>query len=187
MVPYTANFKAEMVKKMIGPPGISGTALSLKSGVPQSTLCRWLSEARSVASVGKPTDSEKSVAAAKVWTIEEKLRVLGAAEGLQGEELGALLRREGLYDAQLVEWRAAAAGALSSAEAASSGKATAAEKRKLAVSEKRVRELEKELRRMEKALAQAAALLVFEKKLKALGWDDRDSSADEEPSDETEK
>ena len=101
------------------------------------------------------------------------------AEGLSGTALGELLLREGLYEEQLRAWRAAAAGALDSAEAAPVGPATAVERRKLKVANKRVKELEKELRRKEKALAEAAALLVFQKKLQALGWNDGDDGTDE--------
>ncbi|WNZ59521.1 hypothetical protein QEG98_26125 [Myxococcus sp. MxC21-1] len=43
--------------------------------------------------------------------------MLAAAQGLIGEELGALLRREGLHEAQMKEWLQAAAGALSGASA----------------------------------------------------------------------
>ncbi|RKH15660.1 hypothetical protein D7Y13_43195, partial [Corallococcus praedator] len=60
----------------------------------------------------------------------------------------------------------------------------AKERRRLAVAEKRVKELERELRRKEKALAETAALLVLEKKLQAMGWDegpldDEDDAVDE--------
>lgn len=105
----------------------------------------------------------------KKWTVKEKLRVVVAAEGLEGAELGELLRREGLHEAQLKAWRDAAAGALTSAEAAPSGALTARQRKRLAA----VKELERELRRKEKALAEAAALLMLEKKLQALGWDER--------------
>ena len=84
-----------------------------------------------------------------------------------------MLRREGLHEAQLKSWRDAAAGALTSAEAAPAGPLTAKQRRRLAGAEKRVKELERELRRKEKALAEAAALLMLEKKLQALGWDER--------------
>jgi hypothetical protein len=52
--------------------------------------------------------------------------------------------------------------------------------------QKRVKELERELRRKEKALAEAAALLVLEKKLQALGWDEGYSVEDEESSETSE-
>jgi hypothetical protein len=116
---------------------------------------------------------EKKKTAPKKWTATEKLRVVVAAEGLKGEVLGELLRREGIHEVQLKSWREAAAGALTSAEAASSGPLTAKQRRRLAGAEKRVKELERELRRKEKALAEAAALLMLEKKLQALGWDER--------------
>lgn len=47
----------------------------------------------------------------------------------------------------------------------------------LKAANKRVRELEKELRRKEKALPEAAAMLILEKKLQALGLDDGDDGA----------
>ncbi|WP_161604863.1 hypothetical protein [Myxococcus xanthus] len=70
--------------------------------------------------------------------------MLAEAHGLAGEALGALLRREGLHEGQLAEWRAAAAGALSqSTREAPSGALTAGQRRRLATSEKRVKELER--------------------------------------------
>jgi transposase len=107
--------------------------------------------------------------------------VLFAAQGLTAEELGALLRREGLHEAQLQEWRQAAAGALSGA----AGEALPSKERKrLAAAEKRVKELERELHRKEKALAETAALLVLEKKLQAMGWDERHLADEDDAADE---
>ena len=73
------------------------------------------------------------------------------ASRLSDEQLGAFLRREGLHEATLREWRAAAL------EALGTPKTARAETR-------RVRELERELRRKDKALAETAALLVLQKK-----------------------
>ena len=42
MPEYTIAFKARMVKKMVGPGGMSATALCKEIGIPQSTLSRWL-------------------------------------------------------------------------------------------------------------------------------------------------
>lgn len=44
----------------------------------------------------------------KKWTGAEKLRIVLEASALTGSELGALLRREGLHEAELSEWRRAA-------------------------------------------------------------------------------
>ena len=89
---------------------------------------------------------------------------------MEGEELGALLRGEGIHGAQLTTWRAAA-GALG-AEAVPSENSKSARK-EASEAKKQVKELERELRRKDKALAEAAAMLLLEKQLQALGWHDR--------------
>ena len=103
------------------------------------------------------------------WKPEEKLQILAEATGLAGDALGALLRREGLHEADLAEWRRAAlAGLAPSAKSpSSSGDA------------KRVRELERELLRKDKALAETAALLVLKKKVQEY-WGDEDESTKKE-------
>ena len=83
-------------------------------------------------------------------------------------ELGAFLRREGLHEATLRQWRASALEGLGPQRATRS-------------EQKRLQELEKELRRKDKALAEAAALLVLQKKVRAL-WGDGDD--DTEPKNE---
>jgi transposase len=75
--------------------------------------------------------------------------------------LGALLRREGLHEADLERFREEVR------EAATRGFATGRRKRGLSPEEKQVRRLKKELARKEKALAEAAALLVLRKKAEA--------------------
>jgi transposase len=185
-VPYTEQFKEQMVRRMMGLEGLSATALGKQVGVPQSTLSKWLKRATTLAAM--TSESEQQTPAAKVakkWTGQEKLRVLAAAEGLSGEALGALLRREGLHEAQLAAWRSAATGVLE--QVPSAGAMSAGERRRLAAAEKRVRELEKELRRKEKALAETAALLVLEKKLQDLGWDERERDEDDASHERSEK
>lgn len=104
------------------------------------------------------------------WSPAEKFRVLAETEGLEGEELGVVLRREGLHEADLTEWRRAALAALGGG-----AKAPPA-----STETRRVRELEKQLRRKDKALAEAAALLVLQKKVQAI-WGDEDDDTNREP------
>jgi transposase len=76
--------------------------LSKETGISTSALCKWRK-----ARVKTPEGGEKE------WTASEKLRVLGGGTPpLEGEAFGALLRREGLHEAQVSAWRAAAAEAL---------------------------------------------------------------------------
>lgn len=169
---YTAGFREQVVRKLLIPGGPSAAEMARETGVSAVTLSKWVQRARSL---GGMTNVMKPPRDPKSWTFQEKLQVLAIAEGLAGEALGALLRREGLHESDLEEWREAVSGALSTTPEVAM---TAKEKRRL---EKRVKELEKELRRKEHALAETAALLVLEKKLKALGWDERDRGEDDEP------
>jgi transposase-like protein len=107
----------------------------------------------------KPTQEARSP---REWTTEEKLKAVVTAAELSGEEFGAFLRREGLHEAQLQEWRDALQAALDPGKR---------KKGKRASSEaKRVKQLEKELRRKDKALAEVTALLVLQKKMQAF-WE----------------
>ena len=111
---------------------------------------------RSLMKVRRPQD----------WTAEEKLDVLIEAASLPDEELGAFLRRKGLHEAHLKEWRQTVLSGLQKRPARA--KKTTAEAR-------RIKELERELHRKEKALAEAAALLVLKKKAQAI-WGDGDEA-----------
>jgi predicted RNase H-like nuclease (RuvC/YqgF family) len=161
-MPYTEGFKARMIERMAGPEGISATALSEEVGVPQPTLSRWL-RMRPTRRVGAMKD-ENQGPKGKKRTAEQKLRLVLEASELSNEELGAFLRREGVHEAELKEWTAAAMEAMSPKP-----------KRKAKASRevKRIRELEKDLRRKEKALAEVTALLALKKKLEAI-WGDGD-------------
>jgi transposase-like protein len=160
---YTEGFKARMVKRMTGPYAVTATALSKETGVPQPTLSLWLRRTRdsTLVTMAKETKQPGPKSA------EEKLRLVVEAQGLSGDALGAFLRREGIHEIELEEWRKAAVAALG----ASSRRGGHSES-------KRVRELERELRRKDKALAETAALLVLSKKAEALWGAEADDTDD---------
>ncbi|MHB1097630.1 MAG: hypothetical protein ACYC3F_15845 [Gemmatimonadaceae bacterium] len=99
------------------------------------------------------TSSRKTTA--KRWTGAEKWRVMLEASPCSDSDLGALLRREGLYEAQLAPWRAAAEAALAEPAKAARGHA------KPSPEAMRIQVLERELRRKDAALAETAALRVL--------------------------
>jgi transposase-like protein len=110
---------------------------------------------------GRPTATgtvpEHDARSTRDWPAAEKLRVVAAAAQLTDEHLGEFLRREGIHQAQLDEWRSdilAALGAHPSRPAPGDAR--------------KMRELERELARKDKALAEVTALLVLRKKLEAL-------------------
>jgi len=165
---YSEAFKANMVKKLMTPGGPTASALSIRSGICQPTLSRWLRDAKEEGmSQRKP--SERVPRRPDEWKPEEKLRLLAHAEGLAGDALGEFLRREGVHEADLAEWRGATLVALGTRvkTPAVSGDA------------RRVRELERELLRKDKALAETAALLVLKKKVHDY-WGDEDDSTKKE-------
>ena len=164
---YSDVFRSRMVQRMVGPEAVSANALAHEVGVSQNALSRWLREARSLQGMGETPKRSK-----KKWSGAEKLRIVMEASALTGSELGALLRREGLHEAELAEWRAAAEAALGEQP-----RSRAKPSSKPSVEVKRIKELERELHRKEKALAEAAALLVLKKKVQEI-WGDEDDTTD---------
>lgn len=162
-MPFSEGFKSRMIERMVGPDGTSATALSREVGVSQSTLSRWYREAlMRNGRKDRPKKARKTPKSPRAWTVEEKLRVVRESLELSEEELGAYLRREGLHEAQLVQWREAVLAALGGPKKASKGKST---------DSKKLRDLERELYRKDKALAEVTALLALQKKVQAI-WGD---------------
>lgn len=152
-------------------------ALSRELGVSQPTLSRWLHEARNVG----PVDSErekKPERGPESWSPREKLEAVLEAARLSDVELGSWLRRRGLTEEHLRQWR----GTLE--ERVDAVFSPPKPERQSPGSRKRERELERELRRKDKALAETAALLVLRGKLDALwaGEDVTTRQTSDEPS-----
>jgi transposase len=166
---YSESFRNRMVEKLTGPRAMTATALSTEVGVPQSTLSRWLRGAGTVLRTMPPSNDNAEapppVKRPQDWTVEEKWALVVEAAAIPQAELGAFLRRKGVHEAQLVEWRAAAMAGLQ--------RPSRRERKAANVERLRVRKLERELQRKDKALAEAAALLVLKKKAQAI-WGDAD-------------
>lgn len=174
MVEYSEAFKSKMVQRMARPGGPSANVLSESVGVPQPTLSRWLRAAGRVTVMSdeaeKVTGSAQAARRPEEWSADERLRIVIEASRLGDPALGALLRREGLHEAQLAEWRTAALEALAP---------TSRRPPKSGAEAKRIRELERQLLRKDKALAEAAALLILQKKVQAI-WGDADGDTESE-------
>ena len=168
MASYTDGFKARMVERMAGPEGISANQLASEVGVSQGSLSRWLRQARTLDRMGKQRKPHEDVSGPRRWTAEEKLRVVAEAATVAEDELGAFLRREGIHEAQLKEWRELATAALKNRHRKHSKRTPEARK---------IKELESELRRKERALAEVAALLALKKKAREI-WGDGDDDTD---------
>jgi transposase len=158
-----------MVRRMVGPGAVTVTALGRESGIPSSTLSRWLQGAASIRFVTPKTDAPNpdvplapGAKRPQDWTAMERAKLVLEAAGLTEQELGELLRTRGVHREQLDEWRSMLEDALAHPRNKSSGEA------------KRIRELEREVAYKDKALAETAALLVLQKKLQLLFPADED-------------
>ena len=111
------------------------------------------------------------------FTAEYKLRIVQEAEACQDGEIGALLRREGLYSSHLSNWREQfRGGAFKGLQAKRRGPAPNPDKR-LA---KEVAKLERENERLRKRLQQAETIIDFQKKVsEILGIPLKDSPSGE--------
>jgi hypothetical protein len=160
----------KMVRRMVGPNAISASALAAEVGIPQPTLSRWLRDARTVSPMSERNSPTTPPAPApkrpEDWTPQERLDAVAGARGLEDEALGAYLRSRGLHAADLDAWRQAALASL----------ANPAKERRSSGDSKRIRQLESELRRKEKALAETAALLVLQGKVRALWGEEGDDT-----------
>lgn len=168
-----------MVRRMIGPSPTAQADLARETGIPQTTLSRWLREAGNVVPVPRkkrtPESAPPSVDEAdrpkrpQDWTPLERAEVvLKASQLASPQEIGEFLRSRGLHRETLREWQTALEESLS-AQAPRSARALS--------DAKRIRELERDLARKDRALAETAALLILKKKM-ALFWGDEDDDTE---------
>ena len=101
-VAHSPAFKAKMIEKMLHPDGPSAYALASQVNVSQSTLSKWR---RDALTLGDMTSKKKSGGRRKSRSVEERIRLVHEASQIPDEELGAFLRREGIHESQLEQWR----------------------------------------------------------------------------------
>ena len=122
--------------------------------------------ATAITSLGEVTEVPEK-AKRRTFPVEYKLRIVKEADACQGPgEIGALLRREGLYSSNLVSWRQARGrGELApGAKTKKRGpKATAPDPR-----DKRIAELERQVGKLTTRAERAEAIAEIQKKLAAL-------------------
>lgn len=157
---YSAAFREQALRKVLsrGDRTIQSVADELNINV--SALRNWIK--RIVPKDRKPPQVKEK--RPQDWTAAEQLIALHESHGLAGEALNAWCRERGLFTHHLESWRASFCGS------DKEGLSGAREWRSL---KDENQQLKRELVRKEKALAEAAALLVLQKKFQAL-WEDED-------------
>ena len=163
---YPVTFKDAMVRRMTGPDPQSARELARETGVHSTTLSHWRRQAGKL--VDMPRDKiKKSGGRPNDRRAEDKLQLVLEASLLTDEELGEFLRRNGLHEADLERWK----------QEALIGLGDRRHEQQRAAENKRLRKLEREILRKDKALAEAAALLVLQKKVQAI-WGDGDDDTE---------
>ena len=154
---YSKEFKSSIVVRMLPPNNERVSDLVRETGIPKDTLYTWRAKYR--ACQGDDACVGGGVVGSAL-NMEEKLEAVILTAHMSELELGEYCRRNGLYPDQISAWKKL----FVSDKGPHSGRA---DRELIARQDKRIKELEKELGRKEKALAEAAALLVLEKKLQA--------------------
>jgi transposase-like protein len=154
---YSAELKDSIVAKMLPPHNLSVPQLVLETGIPRDTLYGWRRQA--LAQGAAPP----SVTPLGTWSSEGKFSAVVETASLNELELGEYCRRKGIFPEQLGAWREACR----QANAPLASKADRAERR---AEREQIQDLTRELARKDRALAEAAALLVLQKKVRAI-WE----------------
>ena len=161
---YSPERKQAVIAKMLPPINTSVPELSAKEGICAATLYYWRKQAL------KNNSMENDNKNADNWSSSKKFQAVLDTATMSQQELSAYCRQLGIYPEQLADWKAQCMSANSATSVADKG-----QKKKEKSYQKQVRQLEKELRRKDKALAEAAALLVLQKKFNAmLGADEEE-------------
>jgi transposase len=160
MARYSLERKAAVLDKMLPPHNLSIPEVAQQEGISMGCLYNWLKQARlegrAVPGSRKNTPDD--------WPAQDKLAVVIETASLNAAELSEYCRSKGLYPEQISRWKETFIQAVGPAKPDTETKET----------RKKIQRLEKEILRKDKALAEAAALLILQKKVQAL-WEDGES------------
>src|SRR3989338_5210505 len=155
---YTTEEGEWGINKMMPPLNRAVVELAKTTGITTVTLRTWQKMARAEGRImlgdGKQNDQ---------WSSTNKFRIVLETAPLSEAELSVYCRTKGIYPEQVAQWRLICEQANAPVEAKPVEIPEADSKQM-----QRIRELERTLRKKEAALAEAAALLVLEKKAEAI-------------------
>jgi len=155
---YSEDFKEQALAKVYSrgnERSIQGVADDLNINL--QTLKKWMKKSELDSTSTRQPKSKRP----QDWRPEERLAALQKTYGLSGEDLNVWCRERGVFVHQLEQWKSDFCSHGGSEE----NREEARTLRTLKVENQR---LEHELLRKDKALAEAAALLVLQKKFRAL-------------------
>jgi transposase-like protein len=159
-----AERKQAILLKMLSPDAASIANMAKQEGISEATLYKWRIKLRQQ---GRPVPTPERNSTD--WTPQTKFAIVVETASMNAAELAQYCRGKGLYPEQVNTWRDMAIAAQGGHQAGQ------AEQQKITQSHlKKIKELQREVDRKNKALAEAAALLVLQKKLRALWYEGED-------------
>lgn len=161
---YSHERKEAVLRKMMPPHNRTIKQLAKEEGISEATLFNWRKQAREKGLLLPDGESGP-----EGWTARDKFAAVLESAALNETELSEYCRKKGIYPEQLSQWRRACESANDWDR--ENNRRLKSEKK---ADRQRINKLEKELRRKEKALAEAAALLVLQKKAQAIWGDPED-------------
>jgi transposase len=165
MTHYSEELKASIIARMLPPQNASVPALAKETGIPKDTLYCWRLKAR-----GRGGALPDQVRQGGAFSSEEKFAIVLETASFNELELGEYCRRKGLYPEQIANWK-------KTFIQGSNPAASRAEREQLQQQARTIKQLQSELHRKDRALAEAAALLVLEKKVQALWGETEDEKS----------
>ena len=154
---YPTEFKEQAQRKAHDRGSKTLQSIADELNVKLGTLKNWLKQPGKDLHMAMPEDTPASS-----WTAAQRLAALNESHGLKDQALHAWCREKGLFEHQLRQW----SQAFCQIDKPAGVPADAA----LRQARQKSEQLERELRRKDKALAEAAALLVLQKKFQAM-WE----------------
>jgi len=146
------------------PHNIPIPRLAEETGISDVTLYNWRKQAR-VKGIAVPADGKNP----EKWSSEDKFAIVLEAASLNEAELAEYCRQKGLYVEQIAAWRKACLHA--NTDSVTQNKVQQEQSKK---NRKQIKQLERELHRKDMALAETAALLVLQKKARAIWGEPED-------------
>lgn len=160
MTRYSDERKVAVLNKLLPPHNLTVREVAEQEGISEPCLYTWRKQAKLE---GRPVPGNRK-ATAEDWPSQDKLAVVIETASFNAQELSEYCRTKGLYPEQIERWKQACVQGLGAPKPENDTKET----------RKKLLKLEKEILRKDKALAEAAALLVLQKKFQAL-WEEGES------------
>ncbi len=170
---FTQSFKIQAVEKTLNRHNdVSVKEIADTLGVGYSTLQKWVKRSIDPSfeiTSGSDKGSMNKEKRPQDWSLQDRLNMIIACSSLDTDAISKLCRQKGLYPHHIEQWK------LDFIEGSAQDNSVQ-NKTEVKTLKTENKSLKKELNRKDKALAETAALLVLQKKVREIWGTDEDNS-----------